>query len=486
MPEHRMPQSAEAEAALLGSLFFEPECIAEVVDIVVPDDFYEPSHRAVAEVIWHFWAENKPIDITLVYNEIVSRKQKKVVGGHEGLMKLADAVPEASHAAQYAQVVADKSKLRSLIGVCRNAIASAYSDDGDALTVIDTTHNEIYKLAADKERGGVLEYKAGMASELEALRSGEAIRHAVWTGFTDIDKITGGLHDGELTYLAAYSRMGKTSLALNIMEHLALKRDKKAVMFTLEVPKRQILRNLTAMGARIPVTKFRTQTLTPEDIDKLESAYNKIKENVIWVTGQPKSSLEMKAIIRQLDARFGISLVVIDYIQLFLKSQDSRAGEMSVISRQIKLMAQDLDKPFLVLSQFSRPKKGQEAKPPTLTDLKESGSLEQDADAVFLLHRLDPFKGPGEPKDHIARLHVAKQKNGPEGFVKLYFRDEILRFENFTANGENDGAVTKPAQEPKSEPDQQPKAQERLPYKEAPTHDDGTPRWVPEEDDVPF
>jgi len=492
----KQPQSPEAEVALLGSVFFDPSIIAEITDVVGPKDFYIPANQAVAQVIWGFFGESKPIDPALVYDELCTRKQDAVVGGHEGLYKLADAMPESSHAPQYAKIVADKAKLRNLMTTCRAAIMQALDGSEDADTIIDKTHDSIYRLAAEKQRGGVLEYHQGMGEELKRIKTGEGERHAVWTGFADIDKLTGGLHDGELTYLAAYPRMGKTTMALNIMEHLALKQDKRSVIFTLEVPKRQILINLTAIGARVPVSKFRTNTLTPEDIDKMEAAYSKIEKNIIWVTGQPKNHLEMKAIIRQIDAKFGISLVVVDYIQLLLKTLDKRAGEMSLISRQMKLIAQELDKPFLVLSQFNRPKAGKEAKMPVLSQLKESGSLEQDADAVFLLHRLDPLKEEGEPKDRLARLHVAKQKNGPQGFVKLCFFDDILRFENFANSDKEEPIKLPPKKEPPKKMFIKEHEEERLPYKDAPEKpevteggfkksDDGAPIWG-DDDDEPF
>lgn len=465
--EQVIPSSPEAEIALVGSIFFDPQVIASVVDVVAPRDFYQPEYRAIAQVLWDFWGESKPIDAALVYTEICRRQQEDVVGKMEGMMRIADATPESSHAAHYATIIKDKSRLRDLLHIGRQIIFNAMQQAKDTDAIIDDAHESIYRLAADVGRGTVYELYEGAKKEIEAIRAGVGDRHAVWTGFADVDVLTGGLHNGEMTILAAYPRMGKTTYALNVMEHLA-KKGKRSVIFSLEVPPRQIMRNMMAIGAGVSVSKFRNQTVTDEEINKLETALEQIGKNVIWVTGQPKTSVEMKAIIRRLDARFDVSLVVIDYIQLFLKSADNRAGEMSTITRQIKLMGQELDKPLLVLSQLRRPLPGRETDPPTLSQLRESGSLEQDADIVMILHRSDPYKDPekkGQEKNHLARLHVAKQKNGPEGFVKLYFREELLRFENFA---EADGTHVKPVRRVFKREEPEAQAPETLPYKDAP------------------
>lgn len=490
------PQSPETEIALLGSIFFEPAVMTEIVDIVAPEDFYEPANMAVAQVIWDLWGKtDKPLDAALIYNELCKREQEKLVGGYEGLMQLADAVPEASHAAHYAKIVKEKSQLRRLISMCQAGIGDAYAAGADADMVVDKAHDRMFGLVVGKKRTDVVDAHDEGEAELAALDAPEGERHAVWTGFNDIDAVTGGLHDGEITMLAGRPSMGKTTLALNITEHLALRQGKRAIFFSLEVPKRQVVRNLMAMGARVPVTKLRNRTVTPEERKALDDALGRLEKRMIWVTGQPKTALEMKAIIRQLQTRHEISLIVVDYIQLFLKTIDRRVAEMSLISRQLKCMAQELDLPFLVLSQLSRKCEDRKNKMPVLADLRESGALEQDADAVFLLWRRDQYITEEEEPDNMAVVHIAKQRHGATKWVKLYFRKEVLRFEDLAREEEPPPKKEKPKSK-KAEGVMfgKPEEKERLPYKDAPEKEEsqfgkdenGSPVWNPDNKDCPF
>jgi len=432
VPAKKLPQSPEAEVALLGSLLFDPTVIAAIVDIVRPDDFYAPANLAVAHVIWDKWNDNEPIDAALVYNELCKRKQDNVVGGHEGLMRLADAVPEASHASYYAKIVKDKAVLRNLITACQEAIAEACDASGDADAVVDRSEQKMYEVAHQSsiatafEIGPVLHEVMKVIDEMphERLVTGLA------TGFYELDEITSGLQKGEMLVLAARPSMGKTTLALNIAEHIALREKAPVVVFSLETSVERIARNMLCAHAGINAHLLRTGRLDAKEYAKINMAVGALSEAKILVDDTTMMTpFQLKAKARRLKAKYDIGFIVIDYLQLLdAPKAENRQQEISVISRQIKALAKELDIPVLTVSQLSRAVEQREGNRPRLSDLRESGAIEQDADVVMLLYRGDYYQPDENKHTNTAELIIAKQRNGPTGTLKLQFTKEYLRF----------------------------------------------------------
>jgi replicative DNA helicase len=428
----KLPQSPEAEVALLGSLLFDPTVIPAIVDIVKPDDFYTPANLAVAYVLWDLWNDNKPIDPALVYNELCKRKQDTVVGGHEGLMRLADAVPEASHASYYAKIVKDKAVLRNLITACQESIADACDASEDADAIVDRSEQKMYEVAHQSSIATAYEIGPVLHEVMKVIDQmpHERLVTGLSTGYYELDEITSGLQKGEMLVLAARPSMGKTTLALNMAEHIALE-DKVAVaIFSLETSVERIARNMLCAHAGINAHLLRTGRLDAKEYTKINMAVGALSEAKIFVDDTSMlTPFQLKAKARRLKAKHDIGFIVVDYLQLLdAPKAESRQQEISVISRQLKALAKELDLPVLAVSQLSRAVEQREGNRPRLSDLRESGAIEQDADVVMMLYRADYYQPDESKHTKTANLIIAKQRNGPTGNIKLQFTKEYLRF----------------------------------------------------------
>ncbi len=441
VPERRMPQSPEAEVALLGSLLFDPTVIGSVVEVVRPEDFYDPANRAVAEVIWDLWGDNKSIDPVVVYDVLCKRKQDTVVGGHEGLMRLADAVPEASHASQYAKIVQDKAMLRALIGLCQEIIGDAFQASEEVDAIFDRSESNMYKVARQSSSASVLEIGPVLRKVMKTLddRShGRGVVTGLSTGYYELDELTSGFQNSELIVLAARPSMGKTTLALNIAEHVALQEKTPVVVFSLETSVERIAHNMLCAHARVDAHKLRTGYLPTDEYGKLAMAVGVLSEAKIFIDdATAMTPFQVKAKARRLKAQHNIGLVIIDYLQLLdAPKAESRQQEISVISRQLKALAKELKLPVVAVSQLSRAVESREGNRPKLSDLRESGAIEQDADVVMLLYRGDYYQPDKSRHTGIAELNIAKQRNGPTDTIKLLFMNKFLRFENLARGTE--------------------------------------------------
>lgn len=432
--DRKLPQAPEAEIQLLGSILFDPTLLGRVVEIVRPDDFYVLANKALAQVIWDLWNDNKPIDPGLVFEELRRRKQEATVGGFEGLAKIADSVPEASHAEHYAQIVADRAILRNLITSCQEIIQEACDASEEAGAILDRGENKIYQVAHQSSIvsvphiGPVLQEVMKVIDETPHGR----LVTGLATGYYDLDQLTSGFQDSEMIVLAARPSMGKTTLALNIAEHVALEEKKAVAVFSLETSVQRIARNMLCAHARVDAHKLRTGYIDMEkDYPKLPLAVGVLKEAKIFVDDATMlTPFQLKAKARRLKVQHDIALIIVDYLQLIDSPRgDNRQQEIAIISRQLKALAKELSLPVVAVSQLSRAVEAREGNRPRLSDLRESGAIEQDADVVMLLYRGDYYERDESKHTNIAELNIAKQRNGPTGMVRLRFFKEYLRFE---------------------------------------------------------
>jgi replicative DNA helicase len=439
--ERRLPQSPEAEVALLGSIFFDPTVMGEVVEITRPSDFYVPANRIVAQVVWNFWNDNKPVDPALVYEELCKRKEDVIVGGHEGLMRLADAMPEASHAKHYSNIVRDKAILRNLITSCQEIISDAYEASEEVHSILDHSENRMYEVAHQSSAATAMEIGPVLRKVMKTLDErphGKGVVTGLGTGYYELDELTSGLQESELVVLAARPSMGKTTLALNIAEHVALEEDAAVVVFSLETSVERIAHNMLCAHARIDAHKLRTGYLPAEEYSKLNMAVGVLSEAKILIDDTTMlTPFQLKAKARRLKAKVNIRMIIVDYLQLLdAPRAENRQQEISIISRQLKALAKELSVPVLAVSQLSRAVEAREGNRPRLSDLRESGAIEQDADVVMLMYRGDYYQPDRSRHTHEAEVIVAKQRNGPTGTVKLRFFNQFLRFENLARDEE--------------------------------------------------
>ena len=444
-PARKLPQSPETETALLGSLLFDPTVIGDVSDAVSPDDFYVPANQVVAQVIWDLWSNDEPIDPAMIYNELCKRKQDSVAGGHEGLMHLVDAMPEASHAANYARIIKNKALLRQLIAISSANIKSALDPRADVEDVLDAAESEILRLGHSAQSDAVpLPVLLTTAiRQIDEMPRGKPIISGLSTGFPDIDELICGLQKSNLIILAARPSLGKTTLALNIAEHVALEENVPVAIFSLETSADQIATNILCTHAHVDIQKLRSGHLADKDFTKLALATGVLQNTPATLYIDDSGSLtpfQLKTKARRLKTKHGIGLIIVDYLQLIHANKKSRELEISFISRHLKLLAKELDIPILAVSQLSR--KAEDRKRPQLSDLRESGAIEQDADVVFLLYRQDYGK-PDARGASVTELIVAKQRHGPTGKARLLFLKNYLQFANLAIEDEDGEAEQK-------------------------------------------
>ncbi len=438
------PRNEEAERALLGALLLDEERMAEVADLVRPEDFYDRRHGLIYEGLMRLAERNIPLNFVTLGETLRAAGNFPEVGGAGYLVELAESVTSSAHALYHANIVADTASLRALIREATEIISQAYETrpDGEAVrSVLDESEQRIFRLAR-REAGRGAEPIAEAVRE--TFRRIEAASHregltGLTTGYLDLDQILCGLNAGDLIVLAARPSMGKTALALNVIEHAALSRpdwlDRPPVIlhFTLEMGQQQVVARMLCSRARVEAHRLRTGRIPPDDHQKLQDAAGELSRTNIFI--DDASSLTMMALrsrARRQKARTGLDLVVVDYLQLvsFPKSE-SRQQEISNISRSLKALARELHVPVVALAQLSRQVELREDKRPQLADLRESGSIEQDADVVLLLYRPE-YYAQYRDEEHrgLAEVICAKQRNGPTGTVRLQFFDAIMRFEN--------------------------------------------------------
>ncbi len=430
------PQSMEAERAVLGAMLLNSEAVALALEILEEDSFYFPQHRKIFSAIKQLFLEDKPVDLLTVTQLLKDKNLLEEVGGSAYLAEIAEIVPAISNVKHYANLVRDKHILRRLIRASGDIMQKSYQSDIDAVQLLDEAERVIFEIAQERERGR------------EVLRVGDIIKEVVTkiddlyrrqdsvtgipTGLIELDKITAGLHSGDLIIVAARPSMGKSALVTTIAEYVAVEEKVPVAFFSVEMSADQIAQRLLCSIARIDAHRVRTGFLSSSDWPKLTMAAGKLSEAPLFIDDSSGMSvMELRAKARRMKSRFNIGLVIVDYLQIMrgFGRAESRQQEISQISRSLKLLAKELNVPVIAVSQLSREVEKREDKRPRLSDLRESGSLEQDADVVLLLMR-EEYYYPTEENKGIAELIVAKHRNGPTGTVRLAFIKEYARFEN--------------------------------------------------------
>ncbi len=444
---HRaLPQSIDAEKGLLGSILLSPakvldECIQEQVG---EKYFHHPAHARVYGVLVEMRESNRPIDLISLTQLLDDRHLLEEVGGASAVTELFTFVPTASNAAYYLSILREKYLLREIIGTCTEYTTRAYEEQGDVEILLDEAEAKILAIGDDRFKGKVPEMKELAMEALDAIEKLFQNRGALTglpTGFSGIDQMTNGLHPGEMAVIAARPSMGKTALAMNIAEHVALEAGKAVAVYSLEMSTQQLMQRLLCSLAKVDMSKIRNGFIGKNDMTNLIQATTKLAECKMFIDDTPGLSiLELRARARRLKDRQNIELIVIDYLQLLRspskRGQENRQIEVAEISSGIKALAKELQLPIVVLAQLNRnpeSRTGDSKGRPRLSDLRESGSIEQDADLVGLLWREDYYAEDDEEKkenEGKAELLIAKQRNGPVGGVPLTFIRQITRFED--------------------------------------------------------
>jgi len=445
-----MPESLAAEAAVLGSMIIDPECISEVVEQLEARDFYRIEHQIIFDSLVSLYEKNKSeaIDAVLLRDELEKRRQLKQIGGVEYIAKIMDSVPSSANVIYYSRIVKDKMLLREIITAATAIIDDAYGQNGETSETLDEAERRIFAVT-DRNiniSGSVVKDLVARSYELIEKREGSRVT-GLPTGYYELDDLTCGLQDGEMIVVAGRPSMGKTSLALNIAEYLGVVEKVPVAIFSLEMGRQQLAERFLCSISKVESQKVRKGMLSTEHFERLRDACGELSEAPIYIDDSASlTPLEVRAKSRRLKSQHKIRCIIVDYLQLMHLGAgrvESRQQEITAISRYIKALARELNIPVVVLSQLNRAPEGREGHRPRMSDLRESGSIEQDADVVILLHREDYYhRGrDGYEPDNKADLIIAKQRNGPTGTVELVFREKFTRFENASHMESAEGVV---------------------------------------------
>ncbi|MBI1746572.1 MAG: replicative DNA helicase [Acidobacteria bacterium] len=434
--EKTLPHNIEAERSLLGAVFLDDKLFNNIVEILKLEDFYIEAHRKIFSKMSLLSAESKGIDFVTIKNELSKSGDLEAVGGGAYLASMTDGLPRAANVEHYARIVKEKSILRRLIFLSNETMARCYESDEDAPDILEDAERTIFQIAEEQVRSGFLPIKEIIRQtfqDLEALYARKQMVTGLASGFQELDVMTSGLQPTDLIIVAARPGIGKTSFALNIAQFAAVKTKLTVGVFSLEMSASQLIKRMLCSEARIDAHKFRSGHLTKEDWGKVAVSMATISEAKLYIDDTAGLSLvELRSKARRLKAEHGLDLVIIDYLQLMSGKArfENRQQEISAISRGLKAVAKELAVPVIALSQLSRaPEMRRGDHKPQLSDLRESGSIEQDADLVMFLYREELYN-PTEENQGIAEVIIAKQRNGPIGTFKLAFLREFTRFEN--------------------------------------------------------
>ena len=427
------PQDMAAEQSVLGAMMISKDAIADVAEVVRGADFYRPSHEAIHDAIIDLYGRGEPADMVTVANELQRRGELQRIGGAPYLHTISASVPIAANASYYAEIVREKAILRRLVNAGTRIVQFGYAGEGDVDHLVDQAQAEVYQVTdkrSSEDYAPLSDIMDGVLDEIEAIGNREAGLYGVPTGFADLDELTNGLHAGQMIIVAARPAVGKSTLALDLCRAASIHNNLTSVFFSLEMTRSEITMRLLSAEAKVPLNHIRNGQLSEDDWTKLARKMGEVSSAPVFIDDSPNMTMmEIRAKARRLKQRHDLRLVVIDYMQLMTsgKKVESRQLEVSEFSRQIKLLAKELEVPIIALSQLNRGPEQRSDKRPMLSDLRESGSLEQDADMVVLLHREDLYEResarPGE-----ADLIVAKHRNGPTRDITVAFQGHYSRF----------------------------------------------------------
>ena len=437
------PQNLEAEQSVLGSLMIDKNAIIKIADLVNEDDFYKNSHGKIYKTMLYLYEHHEPIDLLSLSNRLKETDEIEKAGGQSYLASLANAVPTAANIVHYAKIVAKKSVLRKLIDNASQIISDAYDETGEIDKTLDEAEQKIFSVSQKHIRQDFTPVKPILEEafdRIDELHKNKGKLRGVPTGFADLDNILAGLQKSNLVILGARPSVGKSSLGLDLVRHAAIKENIPVGIFSLEMSKEEVIDRLICAEANIDLWKLRTGRLSDsgenDDFSKIGHAMGVLSEAPIFVDDSASINvMEMRTMARRLQAEHGLKMLVVDYLQLMegRGRTDNRVQEVSEISRSLKGLARELNIPIIALSQLSRGIESRTDQKPKLSDLRESGSIEQDADVVLFIYREDKTKADSENKN-IAEIMVAKHRNGPIGSVKLYFNEQTTSFKNLDKN----------------------------------------------------
>ncbi len=435
---HRLPpQNLEAEQCVLGSILLQQGVLVKAVELLTPDDFYRESHKNIFSSMLALFDKNEPQDLITVTNHLKNLGKLDEVGGPAYLATLTDVVPLASNIAYYAKIVREKSILRRLIQTSTEIASRCYEEQDDINSLLDETEQTIFEISRSKSNQAFQPMKTIINSTFKAVENlfeRKELVTGVSSGYDEFDKKTAGLQPSDLIILAARPSMGKTALAMNIAQHAAIESKVPVAIFSLEMSSEQLGMRMLCSVSRVDSHRLRTGFLKDQDWPKLTRAAGILQESNIFIDDTPSISvLEMRAKARRLKTEHNVGLVVVDYLQLMRgrSSTERREQEISEISRSLKAMAKELHLPVLALSQLNRSLENRPNKRPQLSDLRESGAIEQDADVICFIYRDEVYnKSEDNPKRGIAEVIIGKQRNGPTGTIELAFLNEITTFES--------------------------------------------------------
>ncbi|WP_010677411.1 replicative DNA helicase [Bacillus timonensis] len=430
------PQNIEAEQAVLGAIFLEPSSLTLASELLIPEDFYRTAHQKIFDAMLTLSDKGEPVDLVTVTSELADAKILDEIGGVSYLSELAESVPTAANIEYYAKIIEEKSILRRLIRTATTIATDGYSREDEVDALLGEAEKNIMEVANRKNAGAFQNIKDVLVQtydNIETLHNRVGDITGIPTGFTELDKMTAGFQRNDLIIVAARPSVGKTAFALNIAQNVATKTDENVAIFSLEMGAEQLVMRMLCAEGNINAQNLRTGSLTPEDWSKLTMAMGSLSNSGIYIDDTPGIRVnEIRSKCRRLKQESGLGMILIDYLQLIQgngRSGENRQQEVSEISRSLKALARELKVPVIALSQLSRGVEQRQDKRPMMSDIRESGSIEQDADIVAFLYRDDYYDKESENKN-IIEIIIAKQRNGPVGTVSLAFVKEYNKFVN--------------------------------------------------------
>lgn len=431
------PQNLEAEQSVLGALMIDKNAIIKVADFLSEDDFYKPAHQKIYDAVLKLFEKSEPIDLLSLASQLKKDQNIETVGGSSYLADLINSVPSAANIDHYAKIVRQKRVLRDLINVSAEVTERAFSE-GEFEPLIDGIEQKIFNISQRSRKRSFVHLKdelQGAYERIEKLHQGGNVLRGVPTGFNDLDNYLSGLQKSDLIILGARPSFGKTALVLDIARQAAMKHQRPVGIFSLEMSREQVIDRLISAEAQVPLWRLRTGKLNDEmDFAMIQNGLDKLSQTPIFIDDTPSPDIfELRSAARRLQIEHGLSLLILDYLQLIRprRPAESMVQQITEISRSLKALARELDIPVLAVSQLSRAVDQREIKIPKLSDLRESGSIEQDADVVLFIYRKDRDKIDIAPEEqNLTEVIIAKHRNGPIGSVKLKFDPEKVCFKN--------------------------------------------------------
>jgi replicative DNA helicase len=434
------PHSLEAEQSVLGAMILDKEAINTAIEIIRPDDFYKEANREIFEAILVLFNKNEPVDLITLSEELKRRGTLENTGGVTYLANLSSAVATTANVKYYCKIVEEKSILRRLIKSCDDVIAKSYENSDEVNSIIEKAEKSIFDITQGRHREGfspLNEVLLSSFSQIEERAANQGSLTGLTTGFIDLDNKLSGLQKSDLVLLAARPSMGKTAISVNIVTNAALKANANVAIFSLEMSKEQLVQRMISATAHVDLQKIISGRLSEEEWIQVINSMGPLSQASIFIDDTAGISLmEMKAKCRRLKIEKGLDLVMIDYLQLMQLDghQESRQQEISAISRGLKALAKEMECPVIALSQLSRAPELRADHRPILSDLRESGAIEQDADVVLFLYR-DEYYHDDSEKKNIGEVIIAKHRNGPTGSIELVFKKEFTKFVNMIREG---------------------------------------------------